>query len=262
LKTKICTLFVSLIALIPVAAQPAADLQEILPYIDQETLVIFDIDDTLIQPTQMVGSTDWGHHVMRQLMEIGLERDDAFLEASHRLYCAAGHSEFRTVEPTTTEVVNHLQEQGIMVIGLTSRPAWYCEQTREQLESVNIDLSKTAPDHPEFNLESGLPIPLYSEGVIYTYRVNKGHSLAEFLAVTGLEPKRIVFVDDGLRNVQCVETTMQDLGIECHGFRYGAADEDREQFDPEIADLQWEKLHKILSDQEARLLLGSTTFAR
>jgi hypothetical protein len=230
-------------------------LTEALRGVDASTVVVLDIDDTLIHPVQMVGSTDWGHHVTGQLIAAGMDREEAFWLSTDRLMAVNRLIDVAVVEAETPALIRDLQSRGIVVLACTARPGSFAEATHRQLASVGIDLPSTAPALDDFSIPGGARPPAYSRGIIYSYGTSKGEALAGFLQIAGVTPSHLVFVDDSWKHVQAVQRAMDGLGIPCTVYRYAGADVMRSSFDPEVADLQWEMAGKILSDDQARWLL-------
>ena len=83
---------------------------------------------------------------------------------------------------------------------------------------------------------------------------DKGRYLKDFLEVSAIPARNLIFVDDKPRNVQSVDSAFTGSRWNHIEFRYGAADERVQSFDPRLADFQWGyfKQHQVfLSDQEA-----------
>jgi len=76
-------------------------------------------------------------------------------------------------------------------------------------------------------------------------------TLAPFQAI-GQMPKKVVFVDDRWDQVENLAEALERLGIEFVGIRFSRADDRVKAFDPAIADLQFSRLPKIISDEEAK----------
>ena len=237
-------------------AREIATFEEALVDIDRTTWVVVDIDDTLIRPMQTLGTTEWAYHrTFQRAHEQNLPLREAFDLTGVDLLRAQEITAIRLIEPGIADHLRRLQDSGNMVIGLTSRPNSFIPLTRRQLLRLGIDLSRSAPRLPQFELAPGDCPPTYTQGILHSYMVNKGETLVEFMRIIKDRPTKVVFVDDSERNVARVTAAMAEIGLECDACRYTALDNVRAQFDPEIAEIQWSLLGRILTDEQARLLL-------
>lgn len=229
-------------------------LKEMLPYIDQNSLLLLDIDNTLMEPVQSLGGDQWFRHHKKELLQQGLSHNEA-LEQSLRDWRAVQHlSKMQAVEDTTAEIVSRLQEEGYPLMGLTTRGLGMSTLTVQQLDSIGIDLHFTSPSHQDvfFVNERG---NLYHRGVLFTAGSHKGEALRLFLEQAEYHPKRVVFVNDKHSHIIPVEKTCLELGIPFLGLRYSYLDEKVAHFQPEVAAVQWDQFGHILSDEEAQLQL-------
>ena len=88
---------------------------------------------------------------------------------------------------------------------------------------------------------------------------DKGKYLVEFLRQARLDVKRILFVDDKIKNVESVESSLSQTNFQHTSFRYGAADPRVKSFDTRIAGLEWSLFltrKSVISDREAQQLLN------
>jgi hypothetical protein len=227
---------------------------DIEKYVDAETLLIFDIDDTLLIPSQTLGTDVWFRHQFQQnkLDECGdsLDKTLALWEAIRHL------TRIQVVETGSEQVVQQLQELGISMMGLTTQGLGLATRTVNQLRSLDFDLSKTAPRQEDCYFLNGLGV-LYRKGILFTSGTPKGKALLKFWEMAGLHPKRVVFLNDKRTHLEEVEHSLSEAGIPFIGLRYSYSDERIERFRPEIADIQlsYSSFNRILSDAEAEDIL-------
>ncbi len=222
---------------------------------DQDTLIIFDVDLTLMTPVDPL------------LRSKGLDYIKAFLLAKHPEMLTTERTKYdrlltlclkeRKIQPTEEflpELISQLQMKGIKVIALTAM-YWgnvgifsAIEDWRiEELKDLGYDfrdsfaLSATVLPVPE-----SVYSPLYKDGVIFTGKVPKGIALKTFIEHSGWRPKKVIFIDDTLKFVQSVEQEMAACGIDTVSLHYSAAESAPGEFNAEIADLQ---LNTMLNDE-------------
>lgn len=218
---------------------------DILTYINQvsphKTIVVCDLDNTLIIPCELLGSVAWAEYLQHQLQSKGVSKKDSEV-IEHILWkTIQPHIEVKTVDPKTSEVINELKKRQIPILGLTARfpeDSWF---TFAQLQSVDIDLS-LQKDLPQVSLQLPLePYALYEKGVLFSTTINKKSAVfIKFLELHKMDLGCVIFLDDKLHHVEDVENACKKLGIECIGVRFSGADEYFKTFNSSKADLQWE----------------------
>lgn len=235
-------------------AEILTHLEEVTP---KEVVVACDIDNTLLQSAQQLGSVAWGDHVIRELKSKGITQRQA-QEIEDVLWSAVqSQVKVQTVDPSTPEIVQEIQNRGIYIVGLTSRSPRDFESTRVQLQSLGIDLMSKDPNissRQEFLLEA---LALYDRGILFSSPFNKKSIvLKAFLEKNNIKPKLVIFIDDKPNVVADVEQAFTSQGLKCIGIRFGGADERVKRFNADIADVQWKTFPKLINDSEAKLQLA------
>lgn len=225
-------------------------MKEIHKYLEPEMLVVFDLDNTLIEPVQELGSDQWFGHRIQQYLSYNYPPDVAKKKALREWQAVQYMTEVKLVEIGTDEIVSMLQTREMPVMGLTTRGMEMCVRAVEQLESVHIDLGKTAPTQEQvyFLNERGV---VFSRGVLFTDNTHKGKALQKFLESIDCHPKSVLFVNDKLSHIKPVEEVCQEMGIKFVGLRYGYLDEKVNNLRHHIAEVQWQFFGLILSDLSA-----------
>lgn len=235
-------------------------MEQILSHISPDTLVIFDLDNTLLEPVQELGSDQYYYSRIQDLVKQGHDTVEARKKALREwstLQCA---THVKLCEPGSDKIVKEIQDKKIMTMGLTTRGLGMSTRTIEQLESLNIDLTKTAPSQEEFhfmNANSAKEVHgvLYKSGILFTAGTDKGEALRKFLEKSHTHPKAIVFINDKESHLSEVEKYAEAHKIPFIGLRYGYTDEKVKNFRKDLADIQREHFGKILSNEEAEKLL-------
>lgn len=223
----------------------------IVQYIEEDTLVLLDIDDTLLIPVQALGTDVWFCARLNQYKETlspkeALDKTLAEWEAIRQL------TKVKIVEEGTERIISDLQSKNIPVMGLTTQGLALATCTVNQLHTLDIDLTKTAPsneDHYFINHHGNL----YRHGILFTSGTPKGKALLKLLEAMQYFPKRIVFINDKATHLRDVEETVEANGYEFIGLRYSYSDGRVAEYNPEIAEIQWNHstFDHILSDVEA-----------
>lgn len=176
------------------------------------------------------------------------------------------------VDDEISEIINEAQKWGIIVFALTSgHTSDYgiiknrADLRIKAIRDIGIDFAKSK-DLPYIDLSDGSNLsagnnsnPLFQDGVIFASRSPKGEILGRFLKAAKLRPKKIVFIDNQLRNVILVEEKCKELGIEYVGIHFTKLyKKSYEQLDKKLAEKKFEILlseDKWISDDEASLMI-------
>ena len=231
-------------------------LQEILPLIEQDTLVVFNINNVLTCASQDAGSTPWAEeHIARIGAENNISKQHAtnlFIPFWHEILIA---TDVELFDPDAEAFVHYLQSSHIKTMALTNRYVEMAYPTHRQLRSVGIDFVKNPP-FPEDFFISGTESPAkYIEGIIFNGLLNfKGDSLAAFLKQINYFPKKLIYIEDKPKHLVQVEQTMDSLGIPFIGVHFGALELQRQSYRPELAALQVQFHFDLLDDASARRL--------
>lgn len=226
-------------------------------YINLETLVILDIDDTLLIPVQTLGTDVWFVHRLKHHLKSTEDYSLALDEALAEWEAVRHLTNVKLVEESTADVIKKMQNDHIIVMGLTTQGLALTTRTLMQLKSLNIDLSKTAPSQEDHYFINGQHGVLYRQGILFTSGTSKGEALIKFLDIIDYRVKHIVFINDKKIHLQDVERSLITKGMNFTGLRYSYSDQRVANFHQEIADIQWtySTFDHMISDQEAMLLL-------
>ena len=230
------------------------NMDQVYNYLKPNTLIIFDIDNTLIEPVQSVGSDQWFRHRIAYWIDHGMEQEVALEKALADWMAVQNITKMQLSEPNIAKIVRHLQGRNFTVMGLTTRGLGMSTRTNQQLATVGIDLSKTAPSKDDifFMNQRGV---LFREGTLFTANTHKGAALFKLLDQLDMTPKMILFINDKRSHIVPIEEWAIKRNIPFIGLRYSQLDEKVKNMDIEVTDIQFENFGHILSDDEAREIL-------
>jgi hypothetical protein len=264
---RVMTVFVGLMVMSAAAASSRAEIHEIksmteiLPYINDQTLLVFDLDNTVIEPVQTLGSDQWFHYLNQSYT----------VDQSVSIWSEVQPvSQMRPVESFTPELILSEQMAGLKVMALTARPATLAQVTENQLLSIGVSFlgapvyGDDITDITDMNGQGqGDQGPQYIRGIEFVSpKLSKGEALVQFLHQIHFKPQRIVFVDDTAKHTVTVNESLTQEGIENFEFRYGALDAQVAAFDSKTADIEFQIFQndgKIISDDDARELEAQST---
>ena len=220
-------------------------------YIQEGDLIIFDIDNTIMEPTQELGSDQWFRHRISFHVRKGKDASDALEKALAEWEAVQNITDVKLVEDSIATFIQDLQKQNHLVMGLTTRGISLATRTFYQLQSLNVDLEKTCFTQQEIPFLNEHTV-LLRKGVLFTSGTHKGKALFKLLDLADCHPKRIIFINDKATHLQQVEETAKLRKTPFIGLRYGYLDSKVKNFRADLADLQFKDFSYILSDTEAQ----------
>jgi hypothetical protein len=257
IKHCILTLYISLSSLCFGKIVECVHFNTIYEHLDKDTLIILDIDDTLLIPEQMLGCDEW---FLERLTEHkkSLKESEALEKALAEWEGVRHLTKMMLVEPATALIVQDLQNKHYLVMGLTTQGLALATRTSLQLKQNHIDLSLAAPskeDHYFLINNHGI---LYRNGILFTSGQSKAHSLKALCQSMAIHPKKIVFVNDKASHLKDLEQYALEENIPFTGLRYGYSDFRKKAFSKAVADYQFNNssFNQILSDEKAQALLA------
>lgn len=230
---------------------------EISQYMKPHTLIVLDIDDTLLIPVQTLGSDVWFLHRLRLYQSNGLTPHLALDKALAEWEAVRHLTAVKIVEEGSEKIISDLQKQNYCIMGLTTQGLALATRTIHQLLSLNIDLTRTAPSKEDRYFMNGEGV-LYRKGALFTAGSPKGKALFTFLDLIDFHPAQVVFINDKATHLKDVEDEAVARDVPFIGLRYTYSDDRVKNFDKEIADIQWNHstFGHLLSDQAAAELLN------
>lgn len=227
--------------------------------LDTDTLVIFDIDSTILEPAQTLGSDAWYYTTIDRLISEGMDKEEAQKKILNQWMEVQKITDVIAVEANTPELIRQLQDKEIKIAVLTARPFKLIDVTIKQLNSIGVDFSRSPLSAKKIDVKSPGGKAKYRNGIIFCGgpKSDKGLILNEVLRKVKLVPNRVVFVDDRKNNVEAVDRALALNGIECKCVRYGAADRAYREYNRSVADIEMNFFNKVLSDDAAKAILTS-----
>ncbi len=204
---------------------------DVKKFVEPETLFIFDYDNVLVQGKSDYGFDVWFCSVLSELEKSGLSRE----EAKDKLFPIYENiqktADVIPVQDSARTLIDDLKNDGYSVMILTIRSFCLADIVFRQLRSIDIDIKRNSIPEAGINKDLSKVSATYFDGILFCDGLHKGDALKLFLqGKSDLKVKKIVFVDDKLKNVESVKATAQDLGIKFVGIRYGRTDERVKQY--------------------------------
>ncbi len=228
---------------------------------DSETLVIFDLEQVLFLPDDLVLRPCSEALLKDQIsmIQMGSLGDHDFDLILSKIYLQKTNN---LVDANIIQILAELQAKHIPAIGLTKTnigSKGYMQSQEDarlvELEELGISFSETFPDKNGMVLmiDEEKNQPIFKDGVLFCDRYSKEEVLSTFISRLNFKPKNVLFIDGKLKNVKSVEEKMEKQGIAFQGYHYIAVKKDLE-IDDELAKYQLKHLletGKWLNDEEA-----------
>ncbi len=219
------------------ARQEISSIKEVAQFLDakKSILVIFDIDNTLLEASTDLGSDQWFSYRLRQYIEQGMHIDDAVKQILPLHFYINLLINLITTEPTLADDILSIKNNCEHVICLTARSLPLAERTLQQLHQNNLYFHIPELDDIYWIIKQPC---LYKQGCLFCGQNCKGDVLSAFLDKINYKPDLIIFIDDKDYNLQAVEDTAHKLNIEYIGLRYNRCDERVQNFDYEKTEIE------------------------
>lgn len=238
--------------------------EESLADIQQDTLVIFDVDDVLItckDPTLQQANKEKLDRVCNQYAtKVSPE------EFMHLFSIALLAREVEIIDQKIYDLLDLLNQKNVQTIALTHTLTGRfgvigrMEEWRiTELDHLGIHFDHSSPFKPDeslHNLKGSMGCsPSIKNGVIFTAELEKGKVLEEAFKLLIKKPRAIIYIDDRRDNLESVENFCINNGIAFKGFHYTAIQSRPTQYvDEKLIEIQVDTLmreERWISSEEA-----------
>lgn len=241
-------------------------LETILEKATSNTMVIFDVDEVLVYPTNLVqlqaASPFWEATMFDIEKRLGKIQRDLL----HSIMLL--QSDWKLTDAALPSIIKNLQKRKIQVLALTSFRRGEMGNIQSIEDWRSLQLKKYGMD---FSITTGLPKsyfeinrlkrsdgtkkPVYKDGIIYTDLHSKSDVLDSFLEQAKFKPNEIIFIDDRLSNVLDLENYCKSANINFIGIHDDRILKKYISFDENLGKYQFHYLehHRVwLNDEEAK----------
>ncbi len=233
------------------------DIEAIEAHIDSATLVIFDIDTTLVKTDHMLGSEAWADMMTRRYVLQGMSPPRARAELMPEWNKVLIQAAVRPLDPAVQTTLRRLQRSGIRVMGLSDKDPEMAYIRLMHLCLCDARLATTAPHRGMLNIQAEGCAKMVS-GVLFTgVSNNPGTVLASLLNELGYHPSNIVMISNKAHLLYEIEVAVSHVGIPFVSVRHSGLD--ALDYRSDIAEVQLNLFNRIMSDDAARALQPSGT---
>ena len=239
---------------------------------NNQTLVVFDMDDTLLSPLEDIFhlfyvNIDFFNNVdvdfIKQLRKEASERkkdSEYFTKIASQVFFK---TKFIPVEESTIKIVKSLQNRSVKLIALTaSNTGKFYEIDNMQkwrvsnLNQIGLNFSNSFNvqdiEFNEFPKIHGFP-PAYYKGILCSASSPKGKVLKAFLDKISWKPSKVIFFDDMYHCCKSVATEMKSMGIPVKCYWYRAEFNKKNKINQQVMKYQFDHINKydeFLTEEE------------
>ncbi len=231
-------------------------IEEVLQGADRDTLVLWDVDQTLLTPDDPILKPKWDKQLEQWMGGKKVMIDPVTGKTRYifrEILMSAPHS---LVDSRSVSLVKEFQERGVPMIAFTLAPGgkvgqvesfveWRCEELRRFGFDFSGAFSNRGRVELPKDLEKEYP-PVYQSGILVTSLHDKGPVLRNFFEAIQWTPKKIIIIDDQIGNVNSIVDLFKDE-IETIGIHYTAASHAHCEIDPVAAE---KKVHHFIQTSQ------------
>lgn len=264
-----CLIFTQLRAII-IEAPNLNQFEETLHTIDKQSFVLFDVDETLLTPKDLI-LNPYAREIWNQYAKETIENPEIVPSGKYDDQYFFGQVlskiEYEVVDSKVVEIIRSLQSRNIKTIAFTRMPIGILgiipsmEDWRiEHLKKHQFDFSEAFSQFEEIRMDvssTGIP-SLFKKGLLCANKQDKGPVFMTFLEAIQWKPRQVIFIDNRLDYLKSVEAALDGTGIEFIGFHYKDVENRPRIVNEHLAKFQLMHLAKTgewLSDQEASTIL-------
>ena len=214
----------------------------------KRTLLVLDIDDTLLTSVGFFGSDSWYE------WQQGLKADDpgkvpCLFDVISLNYETGGQ---RATQPDGPALVNAVQVDKLL---LTSRNPLYRGGTLRTLRDAGYALPAPLAGQADGSswdfrkAPDAAPVRItYDQGVFMTTGQDKGLALLALLQRLHTRYDRVVLVDDGKKNIDNMQNALRKAGVDYLGLHYLRVDKSIAAADAQAGRAGWQAWQRLLGE--------------
>ena len=122
-----------------------AHVEDIVPFIDEDTWFLVDLDNCMFQGAQALGHANWFYDEIQQRTQKGMSQQDAIRDFYPTWSNIQKICRVKPVEEAFISVLHQIEARGITIMGLTHRQPSIADSTIRQVGSLGFDFQRTAP---------------------------------------------------------------------------------------------------------------------
>ncbi len=230
------------------ASRDLADIAPALAESTKRTLLVLDIDDTLLTSDGFFGSDKW-YEWQKTLPASDPGKVPCLFDVISLNYETGGQ---RATQPDGPALVNAVQVDKLL---LTSRNPLYRGGTLRTLRDAGYALPAPLAGQADGSswdfrkAPDAAPVRItYDQGVFMTTGQDKGLALLALLQRLHTRYDRVVLVDDGKKNIDNMQNALRKAGVDYLGLHYLRVDKSIAAADAQAGRAGWQAWQRLLGE--------------
>ena len=230
------------------ASHDLADIAPALAESTKRTLLVLDIDDTLLTSDGFFGSDKW-YEWQKTLPASDPRKVPCLFDVISLNYETGGQ---RATQPDGPALVNAVQVDKLL---LTSRNPLYRGGTLRTLRDAGYALPAPLAGQADGSswdfrkAPDAAPVRItYDQGVFMTTGQDKGLALLALLQRLHTRYDRVVLVDDGKKNIDNMQNALRKAGVDYLGLHYLRVDKSIAAADAQAGRAGWQAWQRLLGE--------------
>ena len=230
------------------ASHDLADIAPALAESTKRTLLVLDIDDTLLTSDGFFGSDKW-YEWQKTLPASDPGKVPCLFDVISLNYETGGQ---RATQPDGPALVNAVQVDKLL---LTSRNPLYRGGTLRTLRDAGYALPAPLAGQADGSSwdfrkpPDAAPVRItYDQGVFMTTGQDKGLALLALLQRLHTRYDRVVLVDDGKKNIDNMQNALRKAGVDYLGLHYLRVDKSIAAADAQAGRAGWQAWQRLLGE--------------
>jgi hypothetical protein len=229
------------------------------PAYPRNKLVAIDLDDTAFMSNKLLGSPTWFYNMINLMRQQGAAKQEAYEIMSKIDKFVQERNGVVLIEQATLSAVKSWQQQGVLVVGFSSRLKGMVHITEKQLSDVGLNFSSSFFNCVEnkWPKEDGA----FIKGVLYVDNyANKAkilNHLYDRLTACGMQVDLIAQAEDQQHYISDVARLAKKRKVDFIGMIYGGAlsrkDFDLKKANQQLLDLEIASNSVIIPDEYRRI---------
>jgi hypothetical protein len=211
-------------------------MQEIKQYIDKDTLILLDLDHTVFEAKNYgYGHANWFYDRIEKAKGLGVDEATTIRKIFPHWLHSQKTAQVKPVEAITPALIKQLKAEGYFVMGLTSRQVPLVDITIDQLKTIGIDFRSKRLPIEVISMDFSAPTQMKAGILFCSEYNNKGDVLHAYLDKLKIAPKKVLIVDDSMRNIKSVIHSYSPQAVVTGLYYPLVADYKKQHWDPEHA---------------------------
>ncbi|MEF9519794.1 DUF2608 domain-containing protein [Chlamydia crocodili] len=241
-----------------------SDVQAINKYAKKGSLVLLALDETVIFPKQMLGTTAW----FQERLE-NLKKEESDLDPIEKVFgekiALSFAIDYELIHPEVPKTIAALSLSEAWVMGVSQLPIPIASHFLRSAVALGLRFSSCLPPRSDgwmHHLKTfGRPqhAMFIEDRVLFTggliNRITMEEVLSTLFATLDTLPQQVIYLDANKDNLISAEAACKQANVYFIGMHYSPAVKRIKEYKSDIANLQWLQLHNQLSDKYFQSLL-------